>query len=405
MYIYSQVKKGTFPTIENLQKASESADITNGLQADSRPLYYVLQKIANNAPRVSGIMTTRKTAVTSYDWRLKAYEQSNEQKAKDKYLSVKKIINSIINNHIEFNVFGQYLSEIIYDANNTINPFSLKKYDLTDFQKIADNKLRLYNNDDGTFKDIEIVPNQTQYLFATDGRIEHGGDFSSIAKHAIYLNDILSEWNLIVKRVKGIAIGSVDSAKMATDISVLDLDYQKIVSELETALNGIGDATKALQTLNSVDIKLSSLVDSSAVASLVPYKESLVADIAIALLGQSNTTELPNNGGSRAALQVLNLIRQDIIFSDINNIKKVINEFLRIEWQLTNGNDLVPYEFEFIFDDVTDSEMESRKLQYIVGSGISFKVKSSELYEKLNYTMPEGTEEYLDLKVNNQIVM
>jgi len=236
MYIYSQVKKGTFPTIENLQKASESADITNGLQADSRPLYYVLQKIANNAPRVSGIMTTRKTAVTSYDWRLKAYEQSNEQKAKDKYLSVKKIINSIINNHIEFNVFGQYLSEIIYDANNTINPFSLKKYDLTDFQKMADNKLRLYNNDDGTFKDIEIVPNQTQYLFATDGRIEHGGDFSSIAKHAIYLNDILSEWNLIVKRVKGIAIGSVDSA-----ISALD----NMANDLKDAPNGYAEGLAA----------------------------------------------------------------------------------------------------------------------------------------------------------------
>lgn len=404
MYIYSQVKKGTFPTIENLQKASESADITNGVQTDSRPLYYVLQKIANNAPRVSGIMTTRKTAVTSYDWKLKPIDSKDEQKSIEKTIALKKNINSIINSHTDINVFGQYLSEIIYDVNST-NPFTIKKFALTDFQKISDNKVRIYSEDSTTFSDTEIIPNQTKYLFATDGRLEYGGEFASIAKHAIYLNDILSEWNLIVKRVKGIAIGSIDADKMDNNIGALQLDYKQVVADLESALNGIGDTTKALQTLNSVDIKLSSLVDSSAVASLVPYKESLVADIAIALLGQSNTTELPNNGGSRAALQVLNLIRQDIIFSDINNIKKIVNDFLRIEWQLTNGNDLVPYEFDFVFDDVTDSEMESRKLQYIVGSGISFKVKSTELYEKLNYTMPDGTPEFLDLKVNNQIVM
>lgn len=399
MYINSLVKKGTFPTIDNLRKALEQADISNRGQADSRPLYSILMKL-RNAPRVSGIMTTRKTAVTSFDWTVNAMEDSQKERALLKQVEHKKIINQLISWHTDFNVFGQFLAKIEYLPND-INPIKLHKYELTDFQKIDSKSFYLYDNETNTKTKIELADGQTEYLYMTDDNIEFGGDFASISAHTIYLNDILKEWNAIVSRVKGIAIGTIDAEAMNKDLSVLGLNYDQVAKDLGEALNSIG-TVKALQTLKSVEIKLSSLVDSNAVASLVPYKDSLVSDIAVALLGQANTTELPTSGGSRSAIQILNLIRKDIVFSDINNVKMLINDFLDIEYRLTqDSNGILPYEFDFIYDDAIDVEASARKMQYLTG----LNVLSKEVYQQTGFTMPEGTADTMIINMNNQPIL
>ncbi len=118
-------------------------------------------------------------------------------------------------------------------------------------------------------------------------------------------------------------------------------------------------------------------------------------DIQIAILGQANTTQLPKNSGPRAALQVLNSIRQDILFNDINNITELINQFLRTEYYLSTGNDNVPYKFEFDIDDFEDYTENANVITYLGNSGLKIPIKKSELYQKIGYAVPEDKDEIL----------
>ena len=73
-------------------------------------------------------------------------------------------------------------------------------------------------------------------------------------------------------------------------------------------------------------------------------------DIAIAVLGQANTSELPNHGGSRAALEVLRLISKDIFYSDMVRVESIINRFLLIGYRLNYDKTAVKTPFNFRFD-------------------------------------------------------
>jgi len=206
--------------------------------------------------------------------------------------------------------------------------------------------------------------------------------------------------------MQGIITGTTQSDELFKGAKLLNYDPKKIQEDLGIALQNIGnDSSNVLQTLSGIEIKLSSLVESSAANSYELYKKTIENDIAIALLGQANTTELPNSGGSYAALKVLNTVTQDLLFADINRITNAVNQFLNIEYKLSFGNDKIcPYRFEVIIDDFEDYEANARALQYIVSSGIPLKVKTTELYEKIGYTMPNDTDETTDISTNSVLV-
>lgn len=179
-------------------------------------------------------------------------------------------------------------------------------------------------------------------------------------------------------------------------------DINKVYSDIETALKRIGlDSENVIQTLSSIDVKLATIVDSATANSYELYKKTIEADIAIALLGQANTTELPTAGGSYAALKVLNSVTQDLLFADINTVTDIVNKFLVAEYSLSFGGKQCPYQFKFIIDDFEDTEANSRTLQYLASSGIPIKLKTSELYEKIGYAVPDTNDEVIELSANS----
>ena len=152
---------------------------------------------------------------------------------------------------------------------------------------------------------------------------------------------------------------------------------------------GTDNATSAINTLNGIEVKLGTLADTNAAASFDLHKKALESDISIAILGQANTTELPANGGSRAALQVLNLIRQDILFSDIINIQTAIQRLLTIDSYLNKQTMNIDYKFDFIYDDVIDTESNANKFSILAGANMKFPIKKAEFYEQIGNKMPE----------------
>src|SRR5574344_1341824 len=378
MYI-SKYTKGKFPTQSELKtmriKSAYTEDLDN---RRSRDFFSILKKLTKVA-RVSGILNTRKTAVTAYNWRLKS---DTDIDVTEHTSRLSKYIDIIIPYHIDL-LFGNILFEI-EKKETAINDYAnleLKHYGVTDYEKIDENN------------------------FYADDDLDLGGSIDSIADQIIAMNEIVQKWNKLNNRLHGVIIGNIDADELYRNGAKMGLNaegFKKVSDDLQLALERVGDDPQnVLKTLTGIDIKLASIVESSTANSYALYKETLENDIQIAILGQANTTQLPKNSGSRAALQVLNSIRQDILFNDINNITELINQFLRTEYYLSTGNDNVPYKFEFDIDDFEDYTENANVITYLANSGLKIPIKKSELYQKIGYAVPEDKDEILMINEMN----
>ena len=151
-----------------------------------------------------------------------------------------------------------------------------------------------------------------------------------------------------------------------------------------------------LVTSDLIEFKLNSIASSHG-----PFKdviEALNADISIAFLGQANTTELPNNGGSRAALQVMKLVSADIHYNDIVHFEDFINnQLLKYDYQLNFGMDKeVPYKFQINLIEETDRESAAIAVTEMLKTGLTFK--KSEIYGLLQMSIPEPTDDVIKLE-------
>lgn len=401
MYI-SKYTKGKFPTQSELKtmriKSAYTEDLDN---RRSRDFFSILKKLTKVA-RVSGILNTRKTAVTAYNWRLKS---DTDIDVTEHTSRLSKYIDMIIPYHIDL-LFGNILFEI-EKKETAINDYAnleLKHYELTDYEKIDENNFYTYDDYDNKYTH-NLTDEKTQWLYMTDDDLELGGSIDSIADQIIAMNEIIQKWNKLNNRLQGVIIGNIDADELYRNGAKMGLNaegFKKVSDDLQLALERVGDDPQnVLKTLTGIDIKLASIVESSTANSYALYKETLENDIQIAILGQANTTQLPKNSGSRAALQVLNSIRQDILFNDINNITKLINQFLRTEYYLSTGNDNVPYKFEFDIDDFEDYTENANVITYLANSGLKIPIKKSELYQKIGYAVPEDKDEILMINEMN----
>ncbi len=398
MYISNY--KNRYPTLGELEKARKQAKVSAIIETRSgRELMAGLKKLAKY-PRVAGILNRRKVAVTAYKSQLLS---DIEKDVSEHEIRLRPYFEQIMEYHTDC-LFGSMLFKK-EDGKNRIGSYAdikLKHIELTDYDKIDDNRFFLYN-EDGT--KTEINANESnEYIYITDNDIDLGGVMDSIADNIVRLSELMGKWDKLNNRMLGVIMGTTQATELHKAATLLGNDTQKIQSDLTTTLSNIGktDADNVLQTLSGIEIKLASLVESSAANSYELYKQTIESDIAIALLGQANTTELPSSGGSYAALKVLNAVTQDLLFADINRITKAVNRFLQIEYKASFGNDKIcPYRFNLIIDDFEDTEANARALQYIVSSGIPLNLKKTELYEKIGYSMPSKEDEVIDISANS----
>lgn len=402
----SNAVKGTYPTLAELEtarkKAKNSSDLTTRF---GRDLMFILGKLLKG--RAKGIVNTRKTAVTAYDWQLVADTEGLDVSVDEKRLerSIKTLSGKLPDL-----LFGSFLFRIKREKSveGSFVNYSLEHIELTDYEKVNENSFYLYDAE-GEKTLIDISVNNTEWIYLTDDEADLGGLIDSIAEDVIDLKDLKPKWKRLNNRMQGLIVGTTDSSEIYMAAAKLGLsqdELKKYEADLGNALKGIGtDAAGALQTIKGIDVKLSTLVEAAAAGSYELYKKTLESDIAVAILGQANTTELPNSGGSRAALQVLNLVKQDILFADVSNLTNIVNQFVQLEYLLSYGKPC-PYRFEVMLDDLEDTEANARALTYIVTSGLPIQVKKSELYRKIGYSEPEKTDTpdmLFDLSTNSTI--
>lgn len=399
-YVYTPLINKQYPNFSEMQAALKKADEIDWLKRDTRPLFSILNRMANTSPRISGHINTRRTAVSSFNWQLEGDEDYSE-----KQLILAPAIDKLIKNHIDSPVFGSQLVKLTWqplENAGTTRAFvpNIERINPIDYMPVSDNEFALYDETGKTT--LVNSSDSNEYLYYTENADYMGGIMRGVMPYEILLRENILEWNETNQRMKGIIAGMVNWSELfrqaearshsRSDTGAL---IDKSISDLETAIKAAGDNSYVIAS-DAAKIEMKNLVESSAPTSFSLIKTALDNDIAIAFLGQANTAQLPNSGGSRAALQVLNLIRSDILFSDQIRTEMIVNKLLDYDYAINGGGTgIAPYRFKWIFDDNLDVEANARTFE--TASRLNLSFITDEIYRKLDMTRPEGLPDVMKL--------
>lgn len=375
-YQYAPLLQKTYPTIDQALSAIRMADIEDPKLRDIRPLMAILMRIATASPRLSGHIMTRKTAITSYKWTISG-ETAESEKVEER---LRPVISRILEYAAQAPMFGAALFELAWDLTGSgIAPALVKSYEPTELEKNGTtvDVITTGMNSAATRQTVEPSP---QFIVDVDTSYWLGGVLRSVMFHEILRNETVQEWATYNRKLKGIIQGILTSSATETDQQTAASTLQNIVQHNYAI------------TSDAVKFQLSEVVNAAHGRSFAEFKDMLENDIAIAILGQANTAQLPEGGGSRAALQVLNMIRADIHYSDMNRVLNLMNnQLLKYDYQLNVNPNAVsaPYQFEFVYDEIQDTEQNARTIEIFARSGIPMLTK--DMYEKAGMEVPPGS--------------
>ncbi len=339
-------------------------------------IFLELNKPLKNNLRLLNHFITRTTAITSFGWSI--IDTTKSFKDYDRLMiRTKKTINYILNNHCYATLFGKSLFKLNLINDNNGSALKIEKsVPNTDFTSDINN-IYLYENN--VFRE-KTETETINYLLDDVQYLPFAGIMRAITMFEIIRFDMIMENANFLRKVKGI-LQIIDKGASSDSSNSAALAAQTAIQN------------NYVITDEYVEFRLNQIAASSG-ASFKEYIDMLNNDISIAVLGQANTTQLPNNGGSRAALQVLQLISKDIFYSDMVRIETLINEYLQRDFKLNYGTGVMPYKFTLNYFEDTDPEKNASILETIVRI---MPVRQDEAYKLVNLTPPKDGESVIDL--------
>jgi hypothetical protein len=388
MYSLPTLKTRLYPTIDETLTALRQADEDLSNIRDVRPLMAILTRMSIASPRLSGHLLTRRTALSSFKWKIVG---KDEKKALEAELRLKKLINKTLNLFVNRQAFGALCFSVDWNLSDEAGqlefiPSVKKVYKPVEIEKGEETVYILSDKaNDKNKKDIRKLTSD-KFIWSVDNSLWIGGALRSIVFHELLRNDTLQEWSNFNKKLKGLIQAKADNEQKADAGAAL----QNMVSNNYTV------------TSKDVEFAFNELTSSKGVESFKTFSDMIEESISIAILGQANTSVLPKSGGSRAALEVLNLIRTDIIIDDMNSVKELIeNQILTEDYKLNNDKNAVssPFTFEFIYDENADIETNARALEIIARIGLP--VTEAEVYKKIDFKIPAEGEKLASFTTNS----
>jgi phage gp29-like protein len=384
MYTDPSIAKKLLPSLPQWQAIRAKADQSEEAYRDVRPMMSVLMRLRTADMRLSGHILTRTTAVTAFGWTIKPDDPKDAEDAKAAGLRLESVIREITELHMQSVLYDVLLIELVWSHDPSIDkwlPTVIKRYKPIELEKIDDNTVAVLA-DGPTLKRalrLSTVDNNDGYIIDIS-RDDHRGSLLRTICHGIIMkNDNWLEWSNFNKKLKGIlqALWSAD----ATD------------EEITAAKNALRTATtdNFVATSDAIKFIMNSITSPGGGTSFKEMIDSVQADVAIAILGQANTAELPTSGGSRAALQILNLIRADIHYADILRVERIVNnQLLAADYRLNYKNTAVraPWKFEISIPEEINLETRARVVQDNFNAGI--KMVAQEAYDYMGMTKPQS---------------
>lgn len=328
--------------------------------------------------RILGHFLTRTTALTSFGWDI----IGDFPKIPDVKNRCKKIIDYLINNHAKTPFYGASLYKL--QIKNTIKGTIIninKSIPNQNFDFDFDN---IYFYENGRYS--ETIPRDDSfYLLDIYNDEIKGGIIRSIMPIEIIRFDMILENANYLRKLKGILQivnkGASNESQLAAE---------------EAATNAIQNNFFISDDL--IELRLNEIAGQGG-QNFKSFIDMINSDIAIAILGQANTAELPNQGGSRAALQVLHLISKDIFYSDMIRVENLVNNYLFWDYLYNYDKKAIdlPYKFTFNIEEEQDIEKNAATLEAV---NRVLPIKKNEAYKLVNFTPPGPDDEIIPVKQN-----
>lgn len=360
-----------YPTIEAFRRQLQLADLDDDRNRDTRQMFTTLMMFPQLNPRIRGHILTRKTAVSSWEWEIQAIDKNDTDKAEEVKQRLGNIIREIIGGRVQSPLYGAYALEVEWVRLPEARPIIKKRYLPNEFESANDGIL-VYKSDKTNEK---VYLEKSEFMMIdTDGEFYRGGLLRSIGFAEIMRYDMMNEWANYNRKQKGLIQG--------VDKGADDQERAIAVEAIKTAVQH-----NYMLTSDLIDFKFHQITSNSAGASFKEMIETLNNSIAIAILGQANTPELPKGGGSRAALEVQQMVSSDIMYSDVIATEKFINEQL-LYWDSINNYGSAPsWQFKIQLAEAVDLEATA---SYLEIASRFIQLDPIDVYKKLNLKIPES---------------
>ncbi len=360
-------------------KLVKSIDNVDAKMRNTKGLFDELKKAMQINSRLLGHYLTRTTALSSFDWSIVGEDSS---KIESVIARAQKVINYMISNHANTPFYGATLYRLDFENSKEGTRLYIAEtvpnanfdYDLE--------WIHFYENG----KYVKSVPEEENELYLLDvfNTNLKGGLLRSIMPLEIIRFDMVLENANYLRKLKGILQiinkggASPESESAAEGAAKNAIENNFFISD------------------DLIELKLNEIAGQGG-QHFRNFIDMINRDISIAILGQANTSELPNSGGSRAALEVMRLISKDIFYSDMVRMESLINRYLLIDYRLnydkTAGK--LPYKFRFDIEEEQDIEKNAAALEAV---NRVLPIKKEEAYKFVNFTPPTEDDEIIPVK-------
>lgn len=382
MYQYAPLLSKNYPTLADIKTAIQQAEATIEAGRDQRPLMAILHRMSTANPRLQGLITTRKIALRGYKYVIMGDDMN---KAEEVQKRLAKAIDMLLSKTIDAQLFGSFIVQLSWELSpdNYFRPKVIKDFMPFETGISTENILyRAITESNGKLTKEIIEGNYGEYIYAKSDLQIIGGILRSLIYHEFLRDATVQEWWNYNKKLKGLIQAKADDGQKA---------------DASEALESFMKNNYAV-TDKDVEFLVNDLTSAKSLDSFRLFIELLNNEISIAILGQANVNDLPNNGGSRAALQVQELIRKDILYSDMLFAKKIINEQLLVYDYRRNVDKNAsesPFIFDFVYDDNSEVETQARIIEIAIQNGIP--LIKEEVYKNLGLTVPNDDDELLEV--------
>lgn len=370
-----------YPKLNDFLKVSDAVDTSPFPQRDISLLMSYLKKLLVLNSRAFGHYLVRRSALSSFTYSISPVDKSDQKKAEEALSRLSDSISKVLDLQLNTVLYGSLLIKLLIKSTSGGNKviveqqFQPEEYDydlnwIYLFNK-SSNGTRLkssgYTNLD--YQSNNILFDSVDYPF-------RGGILRSIMPIEIMRYDMILEYGNYLRKLKGL-LQIVNRGGSDEDQAAAEMAAANAVKE------------NFFISSDMIELKLNQ-VTGSAQNSFKDFLEWIDNSIAIAFLGNANTSDLPKYSGSRAALQVQRLISADIFYADMNRVEKLMNQLLLIDWKVNYNPKAVlsdmPYKFQFNLSEEQDFESNANALRNIIDF---VPLKQSEVYQKIGFTPPE----------------
>lgn len=388
MFQLTAIKDKILPEIDDAVKHLKSADEADLTARDIRSLMAILVKMSEAIPRLRGHILTRKTAIAAFSWRIVPVDSTDRDRAAAVEGRLRRVINQLAWWHTDTPMFGAAAIEINWETARPFGttPVVVQRFDPTEVERVTHDPRSINILLEGA--NLQRFPiakeDPKRWLVSVDESWYTGGILRSLIFHEILLNTSLKEWAAFNLKLKGLIQARIEEWAGDEDKTAAAAQLRAI------AKNNYSLTSKA------VEYVYTKITDAAGSQSFKDFKSELEADRAITILGQANTAQLPDNGGSRAALQVLKLISADIHYADMIRHEGLCNDQLLLaDYQLNVKPNAypeeVPWRFEIDLSEERDPEKHSRVVTEYLAAGIP--VRTADIYEPVGLSRPESGED------------